>query len=437
MNHYLTEIELDTNKRDLNLIVGFIKWSIVVLTLLIPNGPTAITIIALLLAIVGKVSKNDLFFLFFLTGFINGSLGNFEGNVMLRYLILLPLIFNSRSIIMMRKVLKFPVLIFFLYLITHSLLISPNPIFSLLNVGTAFLTIIAGFSAIYCDREESFWISLLSIYLVIVFWSLISIPFPEFSYIRNGVGLQGIATHPNLFAVFLVPICFYTFSRSFIKPSLKYISVFSILFLLLYLSQSRTAIFTLALSIIIYIFFAKNMIQQFAKRSILLMVPALIIGIIFSGAISDIFLDILTKGAGDSISFSESVERSRGALFLAQIQNITSYPLTGIGFKILSNGESNNFFEVSATGNAYEKGVFLMALIEETGIIGALLFAGVLYSFLSHIIKRKVGSALFFVPVCYLITTFGEATLLSIGGNASLIWATIAFSDYKYKMNSL
>ena len=344
---------------------------------------------------------------------------------MLRYLILLPLIFNSRSIIMMRKVLKFPVLIFFLYLITHSLLISPNPIFSLLNVGTAFLTIIAGFSAIYCDRKESFWISLLSIYLVIVFWSLISIPFPEFSYIRNGVGLQGIATHPNLFAVFLVPICFYTFSRSFIKPSLKYISVFSILFLLLYLSQSRTAIFTLVLSIIIYIFFAKNMIQQFAKRSILLMVPASIIGIIFSGAISDIFLDILTKGAGDSISFSESVERSRGALFLAQIQNITSYPLTGIGFKILSNGESNNFFEVSATGNAYEKGVFLMALIEETGIIGALLFAGVLYSFLSHIIKRKVGSVLFCTSLLFNynlwrshLTFYWRKCLTNLGNNS-------------------
>ena len=437
MNLYLTDIELDLNKRSLDLIKGFVKWSIVILILLIPHGPTAITIFAFFFGVLGKVKKNDLFFLFFLTGFVNGSLGNYEGNAMLRYLILLPLIINTRSIILMRKVLRLPIIIFFLYLVVHSLLISSNPLYSLLNVATAFIAITAGFAAIYCDKKESFWSSLFSIYLVFIFWSFVSIPFPEFSYIRNSVGLQGIATHPNLFAVFLAPFCFYALSRLIIKPTTNYVFFFVATFILLYLSQSRTSILALALSISIYIFFAKTIFLRFAKRMTLIFIPIMIIGIIFSSNIIEFFIDILTKGASDTLSFAESVERSRGALFFAQLENITNRPITGIGFKILSTGEVNNFFEESATGNSYEKGVFLMALIEETGIIGAILFAGVLCSSLWHILKRKVNSALFFIPICFLITTFGEATLLSIGGNASLIWATIAFSEYKYKMSNL
>lgn len=434
MNVHLTHNEYKSYTHSMDLIMGFIKWSLVIALLLFSGGPLIVSIFGVLFGVAGSVKKSDLFFLFFLTGFVNGSLGNFEGYAIVRYLLLVPLIINSRSAILARKAFTLPLLVFFLYLLGHGFVVSPNPIYSLLNTVTALLTIAAGFAAVYSDRKECFWSAFQAVGLAVAFWSLISIPFPEFSYIRNGVGLQGIGTHPNLFAVFLAPLCFLLLAQILIRARLFEVSLFIMLFVLLVLSQSRTSIFAIVLSLLVYALFAENIIIRYAKRFFILSIPIIAILIIFSGPISDILLDILTKGGGETSTFTESVERSRGALFFAQMQNIATHPFVGIGFKILSSGESNSFFEVASTDNSYEKGVFLLALIEEIGIIGALLFGAVLYSMLAHVFKRKVQSVVFFIPVCFLITTFGEATLLSIGGNGSLIWATIALSNYKYKV---
>lgn len=433
MLNYGAHNNLNPSTHSIEMIAGFFKWSLVILLLLLPGGPILVTLLAVAIGAIGKVKKVDLFFLFFLTGFINGSLANFEGYSMLRYLILLPLIINARSKILAGKVLTLPILVFSVYLIGHSLVISPDPIFSLLHVGTALLTVATGFAAIYSDRKEVFWSTFQSICFVVLFWSLISIPFPEFSYVRNARGLQGIATHPNLFGVFLAPLCFYALARLLIKPRFFDISLFIILFVTLVLSQSRTSIFAVILTLLVYAFFAEKVMERYAKRGIILFVPMVAILIIFAGPISDGVLDILTKGDG-GVGVIDSIEGSRGALFFAQTENIAAQPFFGIGFKILSSGESNSFFETASTTNAYEKGVFLLALIEEIGIIGALLFSGVMYSMLAHVLKRKVQSAVFFIPVCFLITTFGEATLLSIGANGSLIWASVALSNYKYKV---
>ena len=432
--NYIAHNNLNSSTHSTEIIAGFFKWSLVILLLLLPGGPILVTLLAVAIGSIGKVKKVDLFFLFFLTGFINGSLANFEGYSMLRYLILLPLLINARSKILAGKVLTTPVLVFFFYLVGHSLLISPNPMFSFLNVVSAFLTIAVGFAAIYCDRKEGFWLEFQTICMVIALWSLISIPFTEFSYARNGVGLQGIGTHPNLFGIFLAPLCFYAFTQLLSRPRFFDILLFIVFFMILILSQSRTSIFAVILSLLFYAVFADKMITKYAKRGIILFLPMVAILIAFAGPISNTVIDILTKGGGETITVTDSIERSRGALFFAQIENIEAQPFLGIGFKIMSSGESNSFFEAASADNTYEKGVFLLALTEELGIIGALLFAVVLYSMLAHIFNRKVQSAVFFIPICFLFTTFGEATLFSIGGNGSLIWASIALSNYKYKV---
>lgn len=412
------------------LFIRFLCWSLIIAALLIPGGPIVITAAGVVFGVLGQIRKTNLFFLFFLTGFINGALANFEGYAMLRYLLLIPLIVNPRNFILLKKVLTVPIILFFSYLIGHSALISPDPIFSLLNVFAALLTIVGGFAAVHSDKKEDFWASFTVISMAVVFWSLISIPFPEFSYARNGVGLQGIATHPNLFAVFLAPMCFYSLARLIARPTLMDTLCFGIIFTTLTLSQSRTSIFSVILALVIYFFFAKDILHLYTKRLVFSFVPLVLITVVFAAPISDFVLSVMTKGGGGSITFAESVERSRGALFMAQTQNIAENPLLGIGFKILSTGASNSFFEASSTDNAYEKGVFLLALIEELGIFGGILFFAVLYSMLRHIFRREVRSPIFFIPVCFLFTTFGEATLLSIGSNGPLIWASIAFSRY-------
>jgi hypothetical protein len=431
----LTHYHLIYQRRSLwdeRLIIRFLCWSLIIAVLLIPGGPILVTTAGLVLGVLGQIRKVNLFFLFFLTGFINGALVNFEGYAMLRYLLLVPLIINSRTVILLKKVLTVPIILFFIYLIGHSALISPDPIFSLLNVVAALLTIAAGFAAVHSDKKEDFWATLTVISVAVVFWSLVSIPFPDFSYARNGVGLQGIGTHPNLFAVFLAPMCFVSLARLIFRPTLIDTLCFGTLFITLILSQSRTSIFSVFLALVIYCFFAKDILRLYSKRLVLSFVPFVFIAVVFAAPISDFVLDVLTKGGGGAISFAESVERSRGALFLAQTQNIAENPLLGIGFKILSTGASNSFFEASSTENAYEKGVFLLALTEELGIFGAILFFTMLYSMLSHIIRREVRSPIFFISVCFLFTTFGEATLLSIGSNGPLIWASIAFSRNNY-----
>jgi hypothetical protein len=393
-----------------------------------PNAPLFVVTASFLLGLLRLVKPPHLLFVFFLSGFVNGSLENFNGYAFYRYVLLIPILLQVTQASVIKRSLSAPFFVFFAYLICHSFVISPSATYSFVNALVALVTVFAGLSVGFSKNADMLIEDYVVIGTAIALLSVMSITSPDFSYARNGTGLQGFGTHPNIFGVFMAPLAFYFFATFLRRLDILTLLAFIFFFVLVVLSQSRTAVFSIIIAIFYYLLFSSYRLKRILLLFFLFS-PLIIFTVNYSaGLFVEIFADILTKGAGDSDSFVNSVERSRGALFFGQLTNIQNNPIFGIGFKISSSGEANSLFSAASTENSYEKGVFLLALLEETGLVGLMIFFIFIYQLLGHTIFKRYSLPLFFVPICFLVTTFGEASLLSVGSNGPLIWAFIAAS---------
>lgn len=147
---------------------------------------------------------------------------------------------------------------------------------------------------------------------------------------------------------------------------------------------------------------------------------------------SDNFLAFALKN--DS-SLIESVDDRLAGLQL-QSQNIAEHPLLGIGFGIHSNPrwwlyESGRivydpWFGLPISASV-EKGTILLAMIEENGILGALVIGRVFYVFLKSILSRGDARSLMLFAAA-LSVNLSEFVLCSVGHIGLFAWLAIGTS---------
>jgi hypothetical protein len=156
---------------------------------------------------------------------------------------------------------------------------------------------------------------------------------------------------------------------------------------------------------------------------------ALLGALIASPWIADNVWEFVSKGS-KAESAVEAAFKSRGKKIDAMMRNIEQYPVWGIGFGAL---EGEDYFglardpvfnlPVMAT---VEKGVLPIAIVEETGIIGALFT----YPWILLLIVHAVRGGLVTGTICLavLVTNVAEASLFSPGGQGlfQLMFATWA-----------
>ena len=112
--------------------------------------------------------------------------------------------------------------------------------------------------------------------------------------------------------------------------------------------------------------------------------------------------------------------------------NFRAHPIFGIGFGRNSweaQGYANPFADrglLSLTFAPTEKGQIATAVLEETGIVGALAFLLMIGSFILFFTRaaNAYGLGLF---VCALALNMGEMNLFAMGGLGMLEWLFIAF----------
>ena len=339
------------------------------------------------------------------------------------------------------------ILIFVLAILVLSAIGSYYPLISILKAvswGMGVLSMIAAFHR--TDHLRDYWLSwFLTLGLFILYASL-PLYFSSLGYRRNGVGFQGILSHPQTFGPILAPIAalltglvLFHGARSRVLLGGIVLAWFSI-----YASQARTGLLAVVLAFIAVVVI--SMVRGGPWRSAITLrlgrfttVLALLVLCVFSllywTAIEQSVTGFLVKdyriedGATEA-SMAEALEGSRSQLIAKSMSNFRKAPLTGIGLGVPSDVASGLRVETGLLGlpqgASVEKGFMASAILEESGLIGAFLFLFILIGLIRSALFTR-SPLLFWIVLTSLLVNLGEAILLSIGGNGFFHWLLLTF----------
>jgi len=264
-----------------------------------------------------------------------------------------------------------------------------------------------------------------------LFISLSSLPFlfiPEIGYRNNQSGFQGVLNHPQAFGILIALVAAIFFGHLFEKnkSSWSLVSILFLLCLLIFLSKSRTASLSLFIGLFISLLFffiisflRKKYVLTIFRSKLYFFILFLMLFLLFiSGIIEPINNFLFEKNISNINNLFESYKESRGILFQPMIENINKNFITGIGFGIASDPLSMNIqldpFLNLPISAAVEKGTVYIAILEELGIFGFILFVMWVFILFYKAAIHSLGSMIILITI--LLINIGEAVLFSIGG---------------------
>ena len=437
----------------------FLAITVVLLRL---ASPTTANLSYLLLAVYALTGRPQviqaLFLSWLLTMFNPGLAPEVSLGAIGRYLIILC---AALSVLMRIKItsgrinIKKPVyatLLLGVFFIVHSMLFSPIADVSILKSISfiiVFATLLSAWSSLSPEQHIQTEMFVFGSMIAVLIFSLPLIG-GGVGYLRNGTGFQGILNHPQAMGPFAALLAAW-FAGRFVgerKIPLWQIALLGLSFVAIIASEARTAGGAFVLGMGLPIFWLvvlkrrklKNILPGlFAKRT-LIVVWAGGIGLLVFSAVVFAQLDtyILKSGRSTGTNLTEAYEASRGALIERMLENINTYPITGIGFGIGSKPDEMIVVREPVTGfplgASIEKGVMPVAIVEEMGIPGA----GVVFLWIAMLIRRSSRGG--FVPVVVtttaLFTNLGENMFFSAGGMGLLLMVLVSWAaSSKNKMH--
>lgn len=334
-------------------------------------------------------------------------------------------------------------LVFFVTVLPLSILSSTFPLVSSLKLTAFTLGTAVTITGFYRTRHMAdYWLSWL--FTLGVFILLASLPLYVLpgGYSTNGVGFQGILTHPQTFGPVVAPITALVAGLYFFRQRTSWIILLCVGLGVvgMYLSLSRTSLlaFLLAGAMTTAIGFsfkpdtwAVDLGRTLARPTVMLGVfAALVLVAVQWTSIQTDLQSFLAKDDG-STSVVQALEQSRGAAMSESMANFWKRPVTGIGFGAPSNPVR---FEQHLERGLYgiplsasvEKGFMPTAVLEETGIIGAILTIALL-AFLFLPVIQSPDPTLFWMMATSLLVNLGEMVFFSIGGMGFFLWFILGF----------
>ena len=201
---------------------------------------------------------------------------------------------------------------------------------------------------------------------------------------------------------------------------------------LLYLTKSRTGLFSLGIGMLLITFYAlpRAALPQKTKSrltSILLTGCALmglmaIVAEIRSGSITEWILKWNADGSYGTDNTMESIVASRMGLIGSNMYDFSRNPLLGMGFQVVEN---HRYLyaqgKISLISAPIEKGVLPTMVLGEGGLLGGFVFSLFIITFYVYFIRKKyVATVTLFTT--FLATNMGEASFFSPGGHGGLYW---------------
>ena len=335
-------------------------------------------------------------------------------------------------------------LVFFAVVLPLSVVSSTFPLVSGLKLTTFTLGTLVTVTGFYRTRHlADYWLSWL--FTLGAFILLASLPLYVLpgGYSTNGVGFQGILTHPQTFGPVVAAITALMTGLYFFRQRTSWLILVCVGVGVagMYLSLSRTSLlaFLLAGALTTALGFSLKPDTWAVDLGRTLVRPTVMLGVLTALALvamqwTSIQADLQAFLAKDSQSASlvQALEESRGELMDQSMANFREKPLTGIGFGAPS--DPVRFARELERGPygiplsaSVEKGFMPTAVLEETGLIGALLtIALLLFLFMPTV--QHPDPTLFWMMGAALFINFGEMVFFSIGGMGFFLWFVMAFA---------
>lgn len=336
------------------------------------------------------------------------------------------------------------------FLIIHSLFVSPIPDVSVLksiSFIVVFTTLLSAWGSLNPHQRMQTEIFVFGGMIAIVLASLPLIT-SGVGYLRNGTGFQGILSHPQAFGPFVALLGAWLGGRflSERKLPLWQLGLFALTPILILASEARTAAGAMMLGIALPLVFTlilsryktTTLLAGVFTRRFAIAAWAGSIGLAVFGAFLFTQVDffILKSGRSSGTNLAEALEISRGPLVYTMIDNITENPFGGIGFGIASFPDEmvvkREPFSGLPLGASIEKGVMPVAIMEELGIPGFLLIGG----WLVMLVRRasRAGFASLTVITAALAVNLGENIFFSPGGMGLIVMVLATWAATPRKM---
>lgn len=313
-----------------------------------------------------------------------------------------------------------------LYIIVHSLLFSPEPVISVLKGTSWFVAMITSLAAWGgMDPQERKRIAQ-EIFVILAAIAIACLPLLStgYGYMPRTSLFRGVLGHSQALGPTLALLSAWSIALYMQSTRSLLVLLFALALMLVFLTGARTALVATLLGVVGASFLTSwlgrrpllHVLPALKKASpLILTVIGLFISIIFIDGIGVRIDEFFNKGR-QYASILDAYDDSRGGLIEKMLQNITTYPMTGIGFGIASDPESMVVERVGGIpiSAIVEKGVTPVAVLEELGIPGAILAALWLWSLIRS--SARAGLAPLSVFLTIIALNMGEATLFSPGG---------------------
>lgn len=313
--------------------------------------------------------------------------------------------------------------------------VSDNRQLSLLKLATFSIGVAAALVGVRDRRyAPQYWINWFITVSVVVLALSVPLRFLSAGTYRNGVGFQGILSHPQSYAVYVLPVAVYLTAMYLVehRGSWFVLTVLPWAWYSIFASGCRTAFVAAGLSAIAtavsLVAFPRVAQAARLRRSI---TPTLcfvgIFGLIVIATSTSTFsraLDaFIAKGDNGTLASSRRIQVDN------LLASIHKHPATGVGFGV-SEASAEQFTERDEiTGLAVsaptEQGFLPLAVLAQLGVIGAVPLAAFFLVLAIPIIKHGSAAvvAMFWSA---LFINFGEMIFFSTGGLGMHMWLVFA-----------
>lgn len=333
----------------------------------------------------------------------------------------------------------FTLLLFVVVTLLLSLVSSNSAELSIFKLIT-FAVGVCGVMAIFTDPTVSlrYCLSWFTTLFTVVVCASLPFIWSTAGFLQDTQFFTGIMLHSQLFGIFLAPFIVYGLARwLFAMPPISRLEkvVCLVALIMLYLTNSRTAGFTVLLSLVMLLvweYLRNEGHRQLVVRAIMLggmLILALMAVDISTGGGLVSRLHTYVQKRGDPIT---SVLSSRETKFNEAFHTFRGHMLSGVGFGMPVNEydvpvvERDPILHLPLSAPV-EASVIYMALPAQIGLLGLLPFLAFI-SALAWPVMRYAPLPILGLCLSVFLTNFGEYTFFSFGSIGLLWWLLFAMS---------
>ena len=339
-------------------------------------------------------------------------------------------------------------IVFFSCILVASLTVSKMPLISALKLISLTVGTLTIFISLYRTRHlRTYWRDTFYTLAIFVFGGSVIAFFLGIGYLRTVEGFQGVFKHPQMLGPVAAILTAHLAGEVLHVQRVTKLHAASILLgcLFIFASGARTAAVAfgggliVALSLWVLVRGEQLRAGRFIFNPTALVVACGLAALFAwkGDTLQQRATDFVMKQRGNEelleggLSPGDIFEQSRGDRMRQSMNNFRASPLLGIGLGVPTDWEAYRHVKIGTlglpVGASVEKGFMPSAVLEETGLVGAVLVVVLVLCIFLPVLKNASFGAVWMFWTSLLINV-GAAVFFSIGGVGLFMWLALGFS---------